>query len=153
MSSTVASVQDECAWQEGLPCPCSRNSASLVVSALPRVCSFFRKPATRRITLPVAARPEFAAPMTSGPTANGGALGVGGLTMAARGCICPQLGLGAAIVPSSPPPRVGVSELSFPHAACSGYRRWSRSGKQRLQRGDLIRTGPAGASARAPQRC
>lgn len=43
--------------------------------------------------------------------------GLGGLTMAARGCICPQLGPGAAIVPSSPPPRVGGlgAELPTPH--------------------------------------
>lgn len=38
--------------------------------------------ATRRITLPAAARPEFAAPMTSGPAANGRERGCRGLQAA-----------------------------------------------------------------------
>ncbi|XP_062935372.1 collagen alpha-1(I) chain-like [Cynocephalus volans] len=60
--------------------------------------------ATRRTTLPAAARPECAAAMTSGPAANGWARGPRPHN-AARGRICPQLRPGAAIVPSSAPAR------------------------------------------------
>lgn len=81
-SSAAATQRTGCEAGEGLPCPCSRNSTSWCFYTLPRGCSSAGGSATRRITLPEAARPEFAAPMTSAPAANGRVRGCRGLQAA-----------------------------------------------------------------------
>ena len=80
-----------------------------------------RGPATRRITLPPAARPEFAAPMTSGPAANGWRRGAGSSgphNGRARGHMSPIRARRRHCPLSLPRPEVRVSTLrALPNAA------------------------------------
>jgi hypothetical protein len=81
--------------------------------------------------------------------------------MAARGYICPQLGPCAAIVPSLPPPGVGVSVRGATlHTACCHWELRSRGGSgeqpagtRSSLSGDLVWAGPAGARAGGALEC